>query len=110
MPREPVISFLWLSVVGSSYIPVVWCLILTLSCASPDMPPVKLYLIMEVVIDGEVEPGLSIDLMHDLLEGRTMPFLRFTGIRIRNEEIGVYHFMQQRLLDFIARPKLQQRL
>lgn len=71
---------------------------------------VEIHFIMEAVIDGESQAGNSVDLLHLLDEGRTMPALSLTGSWMHLEEIGVDHLMEQCFFYFIRVAEFQERL
>ena len=65
------------------------------------------YLVVKVMIDAYFGAGLLVDPKHVLVEGR--PVAVVVVVPVRNEEVGVDHFMQQGLDQILPRPQLKQR-
>lgn len=65
-------------------------------------------LVMEAMIDGDVGVGLAIDAIHVGLE---LEPVRAAIFEVAREiQIGVDHFVEQRVDEVASRPKLEQRL
>jgi hypothetical protein len=109
MLSKPAICGLWLPIHGALDVAEEGWAGAAETVTTPHMFAVHVHLVVEVVVDCDVESAYLVYIPHDLLELAAVSAFSEAGGGVGEEEEGVDHLVQQRLLELIARAVLQER-
>ena len=109
MLLPPRIRGLGLSIHGPLNIAIERRLFTTNPITPPDVSAIRVYLVGEIVVDGDVEFSDFVDVVHDVFELLAVAAFSETGLGVGDKQIGMDHFVQDGFFQLIGGPVLEQR-
>jgi hypothetical protein len=98
----PQIVWTWSPILCSLHNPIEGVSFLAGSITFPPVLLVKGHLVVETVVHGDIRPSLFVNSVHVLVEDGTVALA--VVLTVGNEEIGVNHFVEERLHEIFSWP------